>query len=75
MKGVTISSLSPAYAQRNWIFREDTEYLQLDGKTPCTFTVVIHCFKDSMCRIGDNLETLHASEVGNILEISSLSMI
>jgi len=38
MNGVMTVPLSPAQPQWNWIFREDAEFLQLDGKTPCTFT-------------------------------------
>jgi len=33
MKGCTKLPLSPRWTRRNWIIREDADYLQLDEKT------------------------------------------
>jgi hypothetical protein len=40
INNVTMASLSLQLAQWNWITREDAGYLQWDGKTLCSFTVV-----------------------------------
>jgi hypothetical protein len=40
INNVTMASLSLQLAQWNWITRADAGYLQRDGKTLCSFTVV-----------------------------------
>jgi hypothetical protein len=40
INNVTMASLSLQLAQWNWITRADAGYLQVDGKTLCSFTVV-----------------------------------
>jgi hypothetical protein len=40
INSVTMVSLSLQLAQWNWITRADAGYLQVDGKTLCSFTVV-----------------------------------
>ena len=40
INNVTMVSLSLQLAQWNWITRADAGYLQVDGKTLCSFTVV-----------------------------------
>lgn len=40
INNVTMASLSLQLAQWNWITRADAGYLQGDGKTLCSFTVV-----------------------------------
>jgi hypothetical protein len=40
INNVTMASLSLQLAQWNWITRADASYLQGDGKTLCSFTVV-----------------------------------
>jgi len=40
INNVTMVSLSLQLAQWNWITRADARYLQGDGKTLCSFTVV-----------------------------------
>ena len=40
INNLTMASLSLQLAQWNWITRADAGYLQGDGKTLCSFTVV-----------------------------------
>lgn len=40
INNLTMASLSLQLAQWNWITRADARYLQGDGKTLCSFTVV-----------------------------------
>jgi hypothetical protein len=40
INNVTMASLSLQLAQWNWISRADAAYLQWDGKTLCSFTVI-----------------------------------
>jgi len=51
MNGVTTASLSPVLAQWIWIVCADANMEWRDGKTPCTFTAFLRCFKKKSCRV------------------------
>lgn len=66
INNVTMVSLSLQLAQWNWITRADARYLQGDGKTLCSFTVVSYHMNLEQPFSIENRE-VESTNIGNLI--------